>query len=1649
MKKILIIGLLLTTVFVVSGYSIYPTVNWTKAHANIGVVQATIDSISTKEGLLNALSIRDRTRLTKISLKAGDFNFGNQTLVLDSNVIIYGAGSSNTRLLFNVGDGSSNTCCIKIQGSEIVGSEIQIDSNYSQCINIESNYLVLENASTINPGDYIKFHVDHYNSWGDIDKIGPIYSDIGQVLKVISKDENTIYLDDNLHLDFRNFPVTNADWNDLNPRIYKIRPAYNVGIENLYIGPIDSLSKNGSNILLAIAANCRISNIESYKPTFYHIDTRDCIYLTIEGSYFHHGNLDYSGGHAYGILLSGTTTSSLIEDNMFYWLRHAICFAGGANGNVAGYNSSYANVFQDDDRIIDPTRGLVGTDYFLHGHYPFANLFEGNVGHYFLVDDIWGSNGPYNMFYKNATIYSDESFGLEIKPGSPYQNVIGNYITYKCAYLLNSFQGFTNINNDYVYSYHNYDNGESWDFGWWPWQWDDVSKKKQWYNEGNDGLLDSSYYRTDDSQGWPEPEDWDYTARNDLKSNQPAYIRWRSKNFDVEYIKYVKLKNIDEVSSDLISEGYFSVHRLNFSAWYDSIPSNCEVRLTNDEYLTDIKLMQEKVVTKKHHKWDNDRTKYLIESLNHEIGTDKEIDAKYLGENQISFSWTEPVKVYLKDPWYVSNQQTLSQPETFREISSGINVPVFLNEGGLAPYDYPYYSVRTQKCYATQDSIYVFDHWSSPNGKAVFDTDDIENYADCGVRFNDANAIVKPVYRAVSQSTNYTLSIPSDETLTIPTGASITCNSGFVIELAGGDLNCIGTEEEPVILTGSVSSETDGFIYVSGSDSKVDIEHTKITYPGTGIYLGSNITDLDVMLDHVEISGSEAGVVIDQVSNSCMGFSNLYLHDNDIGISIPDFKNTNSSYLSLVLLKSTFSNNDEYGINLLPESDISSVSEIILTIMNCTFNNSRVNFTKPIPQEYSNGNGILKLDVKNSIFANSSNFTLDGGYAVRYQEKNLKYQSEVPFTPYSVLDPKFVNPSGGDFNLQYSSPCIDAGCTILTYHGGDPNSNCYVYCWYEDPDGTLPDIGAHYYPHLPATLSQDITINEDINVIGTVTANNITVASDVKLSVKPGAIMKFNSGKKITVNGILDAQGTSASHIIFTSSSSTPSAGSWYGIRFEDSSNDANCILKYCNIQYAQYGVYCNRANPRLISNTISNNDQGISGYVASPTITDNKITGNTDGVYFQYGSPVFYNNSIASNFFGASFYSYASPQFGPKYPESENQEAKGFNVIKENETGIIARYYSEPFMGSSDPYGYRVGGYNSVYGNSSESAFLEMDSHIEAEYNWWNNQYTFQPYAGCSIDYIPYLPSNPGGGSSLGKILSNIKQPNDDDTSGFNPRKPNVNRLSDLWLWANELQITKQTEEAINIYQILINKFPQSKEAKRSLMKIFHLYHEVGKTGLSEYLMGLTEGKKTNPELRRVAFDLLAGTYLRDGDVANAVNTYDNILVRYPGTESEKMALYNLVLVSNTDLKNSVKAGNHLQTLKSKYPNDELALLAAREMGEKVDWSLAKRTRQPEAIKQILPGKFALSNNYPNPFNPRTTIAFDLPEDSHVTLTIYDIMGREIVRLLDENQPAGFRHIVWDGKDKSGQTVSSGIYLYTLKTSAGFSETKKMALMR
>ncbi len=87
---------------------------------------------------------------------------------------------------------------------------------------------------------------------------------------------------------------------------------------------------------------------------------------------------------------------------------------------------------------------------------------------------------------------------------------------------------------------------------------------------------------------------------------------------------------------------------------------------------------------------------------------------------------------------------------------------------------------------------------------------------------------------------------------------------------------------------------------------------------------------------------------------------------------------------------------------------------------------------------------------------------------------------------------------------------------------------------------------------------------------------------------------------------------------------------------------------------------------------------------------------------------------------------------------------------------------------------------------------------------------------------------------------------------------------------------------------------------------------------------------------------------------------------------------------------------------------------------------------------------------NYPNPFNPTTTISFSITQmSSFVTLDIYNIKGQKIKQIVSDQFFAGQHSIIWDGKDENDQSVSSGIYFYQLKTGSDFSETKRMLLLK
>ncbi len=97
---------------------------------------------------------------------------------------------------------------------------------------------------------------------------------------------------------------------------------------------------------------------------------------------------------------------------------------------------------------------------------------------------------------------------------------------------------------------------------------------------------------------------------------------------------------------------------------------------------------------------------------------------------------------------------------------------------------------------------------------------------------------------------------------------------------------------------------------------------------------------------------------------------------------------------------------------------------------------------------------------------------------------------------------------------------------------------------------------------------------------------------------------------------------------------------------------------------------------------------------------------------------------------------------------------------------------------------------------------------------------------------------------------------------------------------------------------------------------------------------------------------------------------------------------------------------------------------------------------------ESVIPITFALHQNYPNPFNPITFLSYDLPSQAQVTLTVYDLIGREVTQLVNTTQEVGYKSVQWNATDSFGKPVSAGVYLYQIQA-GDFVQTRKMVLLK
>jgi len=375
----------------------------------------------TNSNALNDLinkTIGKHSDLVLIYFPAGSYNF-SETIYLnpDNNNLVFQGDGTNSEFIFQVG--KANTC-FSISGSKS-GDKEKLKNEISK----GDQQLTVNNGSIYSVGDWIKYF--EYNF--PVQKVRKWPECVGQITQIAEPPSgNIIKLSE---------PASKNYSASYGPYIQKINPVQNIGIEKLKITRLDNGKpsndpwENGSNINFAYAVNCWIKGVEMNSTCRHHILISNSAHIEISGCYIHDAKNIGDGGYGYGVALQRATCFSLIENNSFKKLRHAMLVQGGANSNVFAYNYSEENIGQTTKiRLgVEITIEFEPPDICLHGRYPFANLFEHNSVCEIKADkkhqkgDI--NNGPFNAFMRSYS--RNAALTLE---GAPNSNVEGCKLIY-------------------------------------------------------------------------------------------------------------------------------------------------------------------------------------------------------------------------------------------------------------------------------------------------------------------------------------------------------------------------------------------------------------------------------------------------------------------------------------------------------------------------------------------------------------------------------------------------------------------------------------------------------------------------------------------------------------------------------------------------------------------------------------------------------------------------------------------------------------------------------------------------------------------------------------------------------------------------------------------------------------------------------------------------------------------------------------------------------------------------------------------------------------------------------------------------------------------------------------------------------------------
>ncbi|KAB2846684.1 MAG: T9SS type A sorting domain-containing protein, partial [Melioribacteraceae bacterium] len=319
----------------------------------------------------------------------------------------------------------------------------------------------------------------------------------------------------------------------------------------------------------------------------------------------------------------------------------------------------------------------------------------------------------------------------------------------------------------------------------------------------------------------------------------------------------------------------------------------------------------------------------------------------------------------------------------------------------------------------------------------------------------------------------------------------------------------------------------------------------------------------------------------------------------------------------------------------------------------------------------------------------------------------------------------------------------------------------------------------------------------------------------------------------------------------------------------------------------------------------------------------------------------------------------------------------EGRNTFENNYYGIYTNYYSDVHAGDNSTSYHRNRFINNTY-----HIYANNNSNVYAKYCYWNPQ-----------DFV----------NKIVKLNnSNVYTDNPISDPGMS-----VNRGNDEFLSASS--VGEDNNEKKILLDMLKNYYTTNDKTIKKSTK--------------DFVKDLLSIKSKTDDITPFVIEILSNIEMYDKELNEVIKLNESLVTDYKNTIYAKNGFMNLFFAyyEMNDYKNASQA---LSQISEQYQNNDEVLFAKWLIGSEEESIKFGKKSEAQETEGLIPINFQLIGNYPNPFNPTTTITYILPSDGLVQVKVFDILGREIETLVNDFKSSGKHSILWDGSK-----FASGMY--------------------